>query len=243
MQSPQFLTLAAVACGLAACGPFRGQPNVQPMTGDYALRTHGHSIHATPASETGMSEIPLPDTVAVAAPRSRDSLVATNAAANRARADSLEQARLAALAAANAAASRARADSLEQTSATLREELAGLIHFDFDRAEIQPADRAALDRKAAILSANPTVRVRIGGYCDERGSDEYNLTLGNRRATAAKQYLIGRGIAAGRLDVASFGSASPLDPSQNEVAWTRNRRAGFEITSGSNALTAPVALR
>jgi peptidoglycan-associated lipoprotein len=229
MHGSRCRTLAAAIFAVAACGPLYGQANDRPLTGDDVLRSHGHGIHAT-APETGMT-----DTVAVAAAPNQDSLDA----ANRARADSAERARLAALDAAN----RARADSLAQASAALREELAGLIHFEFDRSGIQPADRAALDRKAAILTANPAVRVRIAGYCDERGSDEYNLALGNRRAAAAMQYLIERGIDAGRLDAVSFGSASPVDSNQNEAAWALNRRAGFEVASGGDALTAPVALR
>jgi peptidoglycan-associated lipoprotein len=182
-----------------------------------------------------MGETPPPDTVAVAAAPDQDSLDA----ANRAQADSVEQARLAAA----DAASHARADSVEQASAALREELAGPIHFEFDRSGIQPADGAALDRKAAILAANPAVRIRIAGYCDERGSAEYNLALGNRRAAAARQYLIERGIDAGRLDAVSFGSASPVDSARTEAAWALNRRDGFELTSGDEALTGPVALR
>jgi peptidoglycan-associated lipoprotein len=230
MHGSRSRTLAAAIFALAACGPLYGQASDRPLTGDDVLRSHGHGIHATLAPETGKT-----DTVAVAAAPNQDSLDA----ANHARADSAERARLAALDAAN----RARADSLAQASAALREELAGLIHFEFDGSGIQPADRAALDRKAAILTANPTVRVRIAGYCDERGSDEYNLALGNRRAAAAKQYLIERGIDAGRLDAVSFGSASPVDSNQNEAAWALNRRAGFEVASGGDALTAPVALR
>jgi peptidoglycan-associated lipoprotein len=235
MCSPRFRTLAAAIFALAACGPLYGQAIDRPLTGDDVLRSHGHGIHATPAPETGMTETPRRDTVAVAAALNQDSLDA----ANRARANSDGRARLAALDAAN----RARADSLAQASAALREELAGLIHFEFDRSGIQPAERAALDRKAAILTANPAVRVRIAGYCDERGSDEYNLALGNRRAAAAKQYLIERGIDAGRLDAVSFGSASPVDSNQTEAAWALNRRAGFEVASGEDALTAPVALQ
>jgi peptidoglycan-associated lipoprotein len=227
MHSSRFPTLAAVIFALAACGPLYGQASDQPLTGDDVLRSHGHGIHATraPAAQPG--------TVAVVAPN-QDSLDA----ANRARADSVERARLAAL-----AANGARADSLEQASAALRAELAGLIHFEFDRSGIQPTDRAALDRKAAILTANPAVRVRIAGYCDERGSDGYNLALGTRRAAAAKQYLIERGIDAGRLDVVSFGSGSPVDSNLNEAAWALNRRAEFEVASGGDALRAPVALR
>ena len=235
MPSSRFRTLAAAIVALAACGPLYGQTGARPQTGDDVLRTHGHGIHAAPAPETAMTETPQLDTIAAAAAPNQDSLDA----ANRARADSIEQARLAALDAAN----HARADSLGQASAALREELAGLIHFEFDRSGIQSADRAALDRKAAILAANPAVRVQIAGYCDERGSDEYNLALGNRRAAAAKQYLVERGIDAGRLDAVSFGSASPVDASQTEAAWALNRRAGFEVASGGDALTAPIALR
>ena len=216
MHSPRFRTLAAAIVTLAACGPLYGQTRAPTQTGDDVLRSHGHGIHATSAPETGMIETPQKDTVAVAAAPNQDSLDAANGA---------------------------RADSLKQASAALREELRGLIHFEFDRSGIQPADRAALDRKAAILTANPGVRVRVAGYCDERGSDEYNLALGNRRAAAAKQYLIERGIDAGRLDAVSFGSASPVDSSQNEAAWALNRRAGFELASGGDALTAPIALR
>jgi peptidoglycan-associated lipoprotein len=234
MHSPRCRTLAAAILALAACGPLYGQASDRPLTGDDVLRSHGHGIHATLAPETGMTKTPQPDTAAVAAAPNQDSLDA----ANRARADSVERVRLAALDAAN----RARADSLAQASAAVRQELAGLIHFEFDRSGIQPADRAALDRKAAILTANPAVRVRIAGYCDERGSDEYNLALGNRRAAAAKQYLVERGIDAGRLDAVSFGSASPVDSNQTEAAWALNRRAGFEVASGEDALTAPVAL-
>jgi len=226
MRSPRYRTLAAAIVALAACGPLYGQASDRPLTGDDVLRSHGHGIHATQAPETGMTDTPQP-AVAVAVAPNQDSLDAANLA------------RVAAL----DAASRAHADSLGQASAALQEELAGLIHFEFDRSGIQPADRAALDRKAEILIANPAVRVRIAGYCDERGSLEYNLALGNRRAAAAKQYLIERGIDAGRLDAVSFGSASPVDSSQNEAAWALNRRAGFEVASGGDALTAPVALR
>jgi peptidoglycan-associated lipoprotein len=235
MRSPRFRTLAAAIFALAACAPLYGQISAPTQTGDDVLRTHGHGIHATPAPETGMTETPELDTIAVVAASNQDSLEA----ANHARADSAEQARLTALDATN----HARADSLEQAAAALREELAGLIHFEFDRSGIQPADRAALDRKAAILTANPAVRVRIAGYCDGRGSSEYNLALGTRRAAAAKQYLIERGIDAGRLDAVSFGSASPVDSGRTEAAWALNRRAGFEVAGMGDTLTAPVALQ
>ena len=84
---------------------------------------------------------------------------------------------------------------------------------------------------------------RSRGACDERGSDQYNLALGSRRAAAAKEYLVEQGIDAGRLDEVSTGEGSPIDPARNEAAWVRNRRAEFQIVSGGGALTAPIASR
>jgi peptidoglycan-associated lipoprotein len=124
-------------------------------------------------------------------------------------------------------------------AAALRNELADMIHFDFDKADVRTGDQAILDRKAAILGANSSVRLRIAGHCDERGSDEYNLALGNRRAASAKRYLTGKGVDEGRLDVVSYGKERPLDPAHTEDAWAKNRRDEFEITAGGDNLMAP----
>jgi peptidoglycan-associated lipoprotein len=118
-------------------------------------------------------------------------------------------------------------------------ELGNVIHFDYDQALVKPEDRPILDRKAAILKANPAVRIRISGHADDRGSDEYNLVLGNKRALAAKQYLIGLGIDGSRIDVTSFGEERPADPAENEAAWAQNRRAEFELIAGGDRLVAP----
>jgi peptidoglycan-associated lipoprotein len=162
-------------------------------------------------------------------------------AVRRATADSVEQARLAAL------AERARADSVERArvaaaaavarqNATLRDELAVMVHFDVAQAEILPDGHAALDRKVAILKANPLVRVRITGACDDRGSDAYNQALGDRRAAAVTRYFVAQGIDAGRLEQVSAGEKSPIDGGSGEVAWARNRRAEFTILSGDSPL-------
>jgi peptidoglycan-associated lipoprotein len=127
----------------------------------------------------------------------------------------------------------------EARAKAVRGELTDLIHFEFDKADIRSTDQGILDRKAAILAANSTVRLQIAGHCDERGSDEYNLALGNRRAAAAKRYLTGKGVDEGRLDVVSYGKERPLDPGHSEDAWARNRRDEFEITAGGDNLTAP----
>lgn len=122
---------------------------------------------------------------------------------------------------------------------TLVAEVANVIHFDFDQSLIKPEDRPVLDRKAAILQANPALRIRVSGHADERGSDEYNLVLGNKRALAAKQYLIAKGIDAGRIDVTSYGEERPVDSASNESAWALNRRDEFEIIAGGDRLVPP----
>jgi peptidoglycan-associated lipoprotein len=114
-----------------------------------------------------------------------------------------------------------------------------MINFDYDQALVRPADQATLDRKAAILIANPGVKIRISGHADERGSDEYNLALGNRRAAAAKRYLENKGVDASRIEVISYGEERPLNPGSDETAYAQNRRDEFEVTAGANNLTAP----
>ena len=84
--------------------------------------------------------------------------------------------------------------------------------------------------KLTFLNQNSSVRSQIEGHCDERGTNEYNLALGERRANAAKQYLTTAGVSAGRLSTISYGEERPLDPGRNEAAWARNRRAHFVIT-------------
>lgn len=101
------------------------------------------------------------------------------------------------------------------------------IHFDFDRYELSEEARMTLAGNAAYLKANPNAQIRIEGHCDERGSDEYNLALGERRAMAAKRYLQSLGVDTSRLTMISYGEERPLDPSSNEAAWAKNRRAEF----------------
>jgi peptidoglycan-associated lipoprotein len=122
---------------------------------------------------------------------------------------------------------------------TVSTDLAAMVNFDYDQAQVRPADQQTLDRKAAILAANPQVKLRISGHADERGSDEYNLALGNRRASAAKRYLENKGVDASRLEVVSYGEERPLNPGSDETAFAQNRRDEFEITAGGNNLTAP----
>jgi peptidoglycan-associated lipoprotein len=92
---------------------------------------------------------------------------------------------------------------------------------------------------SAILAANPAVRIQIAGNCDDRGSDEYNLALGNRRAVAAKQYLVGKGIDGGRIETVSYGEERPLAQGQSEAAWAQNRNDQFILTAGGSNLVSP----
>ena len=168
-------------------------------------------------------------------------VVDSTAIREQARADSIEAARLAREAAERARleAERRAREEAERARAALMAEFAAMINFDFDRSEIRSVDMANLDRKAALLAANADVRLRIAGHCDDRGSDEYNLALGNRRASSTKRYLVNKGIDASRIEIVSFGEERPLDTGGNESAWARNRRSEFEITSGGATLVAP----
>lgn len=101
------------------------------------------------------------------------------------------------------------------------------IHFAFDQFSLSPEARQTLAANADYLRANAGIKVKVGGHCDERGSDEYNLALGERRAQAAKDYLVSLGIASDRLSTISYGEEQPLDPASTEAAWAKNRRAEF----------------
>jgi peptidoglycan-associated lipoprotein len=166
------------------------------------------------------------------------------AAAEKARADSAAAAQAEADRRAREEAERRQrtADSLAaigKGTDAVKTLLATMIHFDYDKAIIRAGDASVLDQKVSILQANPALRIRISGHCDERGSDEYNLALGNRRATAAKQYMVSHGIDAGRIETVSYGEERPLDPGHNEEAWAKNRRDEVEILAGGDVLKQP----
>lgn len=132
-------------------------------------------------------------------------------------------------------AARERAAAL----AAARAAFAMAIYYDYDKSDLKPEARATLDAKLPLLRANANVRIRIAGHTDERGSDAYNVALGQRRAAAAKQYLVSQGIAADRIETVSFGEDRPAAMGSNEDAWSQNRRAEFEITVGGETLRVP----
>jgi peptidoglycan-associated lipoprotein len=105
------------------------------------------------------------------------------------------------------------------------------IYFDFDSATLSEAARASLAKNAALVKKDPAEKVRIEGNCDERGSDEYNIALGEKRAKAAMAYLVTMGVPPNRLSVLSYGKERPADPGHDETAWSKNRRDEFVVTS------------
>ena len=107
------------------------------------------------------------------------------------------------------------------------------IHFDFDRSDIRPADMTVLQGQAAWLNKYPSVRVTLEGDCDERGTREYNLALGARRAHAVKDYLMSLNVTAARMETISYGKERPVCAESNEDCWAQNRRAVTVITSST----------
>ncbi|MFA6011859.1 MAG: peptidoglycan-associated lipoprotein Pal [Desulfobacteraceae bacterium] len=101
------------------------------------------------------------------------------------------------------------------------------IYFDYDSSDILSSETAALEAKAQWLKANPNVKTTIEGHCDERGTSEYNLALGDRRAARAKSFLEKLGISGSRMETVSYGEEKPAVPDHNEDAWSKNRRAHF----------------
>jgi peptidoglycan-associated lipoprotein len=104
------------------------------------------------------------------------------------------------------------------------------IHFDFDKSDIRPDARDTLKANADWIKANAKSKVQVEGHCDERGTNEYNLALGERRANAVKKYLVSLGIDADKLYTISYGEELPIDPGHSEDAWGKNRRAHFLVT-------------
>ena len=109
------------------------------------------------------------------------------------------------------------------------------VHFALNQYNIEDSDKAVLGRQAAWLARYPSVRVTVEGHCDERGTREYNLALGARRANAVKEYLVSQGVSTGRLETISYGKERPICTDSNEACWAQNRRGVTTITGGANS--------
>ncbi|MBN2205794.1 MAG: peptidoglycan-associated lipoprotein Pal [Candidatus Aminicenantes bacterium] len=119
-----------------------------------------------------------------------------------------------------------KSKSLEQIN---REQPLKMIYFDYDKYFIREDAKPVLSANASWLNKFRSVRVLIEGHCDERGTEDYNLALGEKRAKSAYDYLLSLGIPAERLQIISYGKSQPFDPGHNEISWQRNRRAQFTI--------------
>ena len=107
-----------------------------------------------------------------------------------------------------------------------------LIHFAFDSAQLTPDSQSRLQKVAEALSAHRTVQIQIAGHCDDRGTEEYNLALGQKRAEVAKKYLVSLGVDPSRIQTISYGEERPMDSRETEEAWAANRRDEFATTRG-----------
>ena len=155
----------------------------------------------------------------------------------RAYQDSVRRAQEAAQAeAARLAAERAATAERTRRVAAARATLEEMVFFDYDESDVRDDAAAVLRRKVDILRASPQVRIRVEGHADERGSTEYNLALGNRRAEAVRQFLVGFGLTQDRFEIVSFGEGRPRQQGATEQAWAQNRRGEFIITAGANAI-------
>ena len=129
-------------------------------------------------------------------------------------------------------AQRREQDRMTRAADQARSTLEAVVLFDYDEATITAASERLLRAKLPILRNSPTVRLRLEGHADERGSTEYNLALGNRRAEAVSEFLAGFGISANRFTTTSFGEERPAVNRSDEAAWAQNRRVAFVITGG-----------
>jgi len=121
--------------------------------------------------------------------------------------------------------------STEQAVAKLQEQFAR-VHFDFDSSALNAETKAALSANADILQRHPRLSVEVQGHADERGTTDYNLALGQKRAAAVQAYLAALGVGGARVTTVSYGEEAPLERSNDEVAWSKNRRCEFRILVG-----------
>ena len=127
---------------------------------------------------------------------------------------------------------RAEAEAARRELARKRAVLEEMVFFDYADSTIRGDARRVLDAKVTILRAEPNIRIQVGGHADERGTTEYNLALGSRRASAIRDYLTGFGLAANRFEITSYGESRPLVNGRSEGSWARNRRGEFVIRAG-----------
>ena len=154
-----------------------------------------------------------------------------------------EQARLDQMRRDSLAREQSRADSIraargdmDRAVADARATITNPVMFEFDKSDLTADDVVRLDAKIPLLNANPDLRIRVAGHTDSRGSDEYNMALGQRRAASAKRYLTQHGIPTARIETVSFGEERPVATGDDEGSMAQNRRAEFEIIAGGETI-------
>ena len=190
-----------------------------------------HRVEPEPSVQTGTTTSTTSTTAASELERRRTDSIAAARASDAARA----QRRADSLAAVDAS----RSADVQRTQRELAEALAQRVYFDYDKDALRDDAVATLDAKAAILMANPGLTVMITGHTDERGTAEYNLALGQRRAAQVKRYLVGKGIGDARLGAQSLGDSQPAATGSDEASYQQNRRAEFETRNPGGALVRP----
>jgi peptidoglycan-associated lipoprotein len=123
---------------------------------------------------------------------------------------------------------------LPGSSEDFRVNVGDTVHFAYDQYAVQDNDKATLQKQATWLARYPNVRVTVEGHCDERGTREYNLALGARRANAVKEYLVSLGVSNARVETISYGKERPICTQSDENCWAQNRRGVTVVTSGAN---------
>lgn len=170
----------------------------------------------------GCAKEPSPDASTAAPPAAPAPAVSTPQEVTPAPSQGFQEERIVDSATTSAPATTTMQSAEAQLAALTR------INFDYDQYVLSTTARDTLAANAAILKALPTVKIKVEGHCDERGSDQYNIALGERRAQAALNYLVSLGVDPGQLSTVSFGEEMPLVPGHDETAWAQNRRAEFK---------------
>ena len=226
-------------------GMFAPNPQSQTFKAPSVVGRNDEAAYLTNfLARAGLSLVLGTERPVIAAPRPIDAAVVVDTRAAdlaRARQDSIDRANRMRQDSIDAANRRLQAerDAAARALADARSLLNAPVYFDYDKSEIRDDAKQALDSKLGLLRANPAMRIRIEGNTDSRGSNEYNMALGLRRANAARRYLVSQGIDNARFDVVSYGEERPVDQGTTDEAYAKNRRDDFVITVGGDNFTVP----
>ena len=199
----RLLTICAATMLLAACETASTDSN--EVVGSSSATSSGSNVAASASSNTSESS------ASTSSDKSSSSSASDSSGAS------------------GASSGSASAESDVQSADNMLAKVGSTVYFDYDESSLTVEAQATLDRQAAFLKANPSIRIVIEGHCDERGTREYNLALGDRRASAASDYLVAKGVNASRLTTISFGKERPAVGGSNDTSYALNRRSMSKI--------------